>query len=81
MLQVVSCCVGSTGNVDFDPMDGVDIADLTVLVDHLFISFQPLACPGEANIDGSVTQTPDIGDLTALVDHLFISFAPTAICP
>lgn len=80
MLHVVSCCIGSTGNVDYDPADGFDIADLTVLVDHLFISFQPLSCPAEANIDGSVTQTPDIGDLTALVDHLFISFAPTAIC-
>lgn len=74
------CCIASTGNVDNSPEDGVDIGDLTVLVDHLFITFAALACDGEANIDGSISPTPDIGDLTALVDHLFIAFAPTAAC-
>ncbi len=74
----MSCCVGTRGNVDNDPLQGVDIADLTTLVDHLFISFVPLACADEGNIDG--IGGVDIGDLTALVDHLFISFTPLGGC-
>ena len=72
------CCVGFDGNTDCDPANSVDIADLTVLVDHLFISFDELCCEAEADMvaDSSV----DIADLTALVDHLFISFAPLSVC-
>lgn len=73
-------CFGSTGNVDCDQMDSVDIADLTVLVDHLFGSFAPLCLPGEGNVDGDPLGSVDVGDLTRLVDHLFISFAPLAAC-
>ncbi len=73
-----SCCVGVRGNVDCDGAQSIDIADLTVLVDHLFISFTPLCCPQEGDmvIDSSV----DIADLTFLVDHLFISFTPQPGC-
>lgn len=74
---VISCCVGTTGNVDCTGF--VDIADLTTLVDHLFISNPPLCCPGEANVDGA--GNVDIADLTFLVDHLFISNPPLPSCP
>ncbi len=72
------CCIGTTGNVDCDVLDAVDIGDLTVLVDHLFISFAPLCCMKEADIfqDKSV----DIADLTLLIDHLFITFLPLMSC-
>lgn len=77
-----SCCVGPVvGNVDCDLAQSVDIADLTVLVDHLFISFAPLCCNNEANVDGDLLVSIDIGDLTVLVDHLFISFTPLLPCP
>ncbi|MBD3258787.1 hypothetical protein GF377_10165 [candidate division GN15 bacterium] len=75
-----SCCVGTTGNVDMDPSDDVSINDLTVMVDHLFVSLAPLDCPEEANTDGEGGTTITIGDLTALVDHLFISLDPPAPC-
>lgn len=77
-LDPPSCCIGFVGNVDNDIAQSVDIADLTVLVDHLFITFSPLACEPEADIvaDASI----DIADLTALVDHLFISFTPLNGC-
>ncbi len=73
------CCVGATGNIDCDLVGSVDIADLTLLVDHLFLSFSPLCCPMEGNTDGN--PGVDIGDLTALVDNLFVSFAPLSPCP
>ena len=73
------CCAGTVGNVDCDPVESVDIGDLTVLVDHLFITFTPLCCPDEGNVD--LAPGVDIGDLTTLVDHLFISFTPLGLCP
>ena len=76
-----SCCIGSTGNVNGDPDDIVDIADLTALIDHLFINFAPVLCPEESNVNGDPAGTIDIADLTALIDHLFISFASTLPCP
>jgi len=75
-----SCCIGSTGNIDGDPADIVDIADLTFLIDYLFINFPPLVCPEEGNVDGDSIGIIDISDLTFLIDHLFINFPPTASC-
>lgn len=73
-----SCCAGATGNVDCDPGNGVDISDLTALIDHLYVTLSPLCCPEEANVDGQ--PGIDISDLTALIDYLYISFTPPAAC-
>lgn len=75
-----SCCRELTGNVDCDPGDHVDISDLSVLVDNLYVSFTPLCCKAEANVDGSVDGNIDISDLSALVDYLYVSFTPPAPC-
>lgn len=78
-LRVV-CCVGSTGNVDCDPANGVDISDLSALIDNLYISFAALCCVESANIDGDTEAGIDISDLSALIDYLYISFTPPAAC-
>ena len=72
------CCNGTAGNVDCDQFEQVDISDLSRLIDYLYVSFQPLCCIAEANIDG-VTGT-DISDLSALIDNLYISFRPIVQC-
>jgi len=72
------CCVSPTGNVDCDAVGGIDIGDLSALIDFLYISFTPLCCPAEANTDGQ--PGIDISDLSALIDYLYISFTPTAGC-
>ena len=77
-LSESACCVGFTGNIDCDSNDKIDIADLTTLIDHLFIARNPLCCPGEANIDGD--NEINIDDLTFLIDYLFIDLPPTAVC-
>jgi hypothetical protein len=78
-LPVVGCCVGDMGNVNCDPYDVVDITDLQVLVDHLFISLAPLCCEEEADLDYS--EEVDVTDLNILNDHLFISLDPLDPCP
>ncbi len=75
-----ACCVADVGNVDCDPMDGVDIGDLTALVNNLFITFVPNCCDAEANCDGDPTGNIDIGDLTGLINNLFITFTPLPGC-
>ncbi|MBI5266247.1 MAG: M28 family peptidase [candidate division Zixibacteria bacterium] len=72
------CCYHLTGNVDCDPSDGVDISDLSRLIDNLFISLEPLCCDAEANTDGQ--PGVDISDLSALIDYLFINFTVPAPC-
>ncbi|MBI5267022.1 MAG: right-handed parallel beta-helix repeat-containing protein [candidate division Zixibacteria bacterium] len=74
-----SCCIGFRGNVDCDPSGNSDISDLSRLIDYLFISFTPLCCVEEANIDG--TGSIDISDLSRLIDYLFINLYPPASCP
>ncbi|RME23711.1 MAG: hypothetical protein D6800_09500 [Candidatus Zixiibacteriota bacterium] len=60
---------------DIDNSGGnIDIADLTMLVDHLFISFNPLPIPQAADVDAN--GLVDVADLTKLIDHLFINFVP-----
>ncbi len=74
-----ACCPGpNTGNIDCDPAQGIDISDLTALIDNLYVSFAPLCCVKAANTDGQ--PGIDIGDLTALIDFLYISFTPPAAC-
>ncbi len=72
------CCIGSTGNIDCDLGNGIDISDLSTLIDYLYITFTPLCCPNEANTDGQ--PGVDIADLSALIDYLYISFTPVAGC-
>lgn len=70
------CCSGSAdgraGNVDCDPGKGVDISDLSTLIDYLFVSFTPLCCESAAdfNGDGNV----DIEDVTRCIEWLYICF-------
>lgn len=69
---------GVCGNVDGDLQGKVDIADLTLMIDHLFINFPPLTCgAASGNVDGQ--GNIDIADLTFLIDHLFINF-PELTC-
>jgi hypothetical protein len=72
------CCTGTTGNVDGDASDIVDISDLSFLVEYLFFSGQAPDCPAEADLD--ISGSTDISDLTLLVDHLF-GTANLPVCP
>ncbi len=78
------CCIGDRGNVlvvpDCDRSDQtVDIVDLQLMIDHMFLTFVPLCCEEEVDID--VSGTVDITDLQVMVDHQFLSLAPLPSCP
>lgn len=77
--NLMGVCLGLTGNVDCDQNEGIDISDLTALIDHLYISLSPLVCAAEANIDGAAGI--DISDLTALIDYLYVNYTLPTSCP
>ena len=76
------CCTCPTlGNVDGSVDCLVTMGDLTVLIDHLFISLTPLLCNQDGNVDLSEDCLVTMGDLTVLIDHLFISLIELPLCP
>ena len=75
-----NCCIGKTGNVNNDAEGDVNLTDLTVLVNNLFVTFQPLDCPAAANTNGDPDCLITLTDLTVLVNNLFVTFEPTADC-
>jgi len=75
------CCAGIRGNVNFDPEDLVNIADLTAMVAYLFGGGDPPLCMDEANVDGLGPLSPNISDLTYLVAYLFGGGPTPADCP
>lgn len=79
-LSAANCCFGMTGNVDCSPNGSVDIADLTLLIDHMFLNMSPLCCGAEANVDGDPDGRVDISDLTRMIDFLFVNFTPMTAC-
>jgi len=74
------CCIGSAGNVDNDPDDLCNIADLTALICWFFggLRCPSPECPEESDIDGDGIH--NIADLTYLVAYLFGGGDPPAAC-
>ena len=79
------CCTGIVGDANFDGAYEPTIGDISILVDHLFLSGAPLACYEEADVNqsGGIDPTAEditIADISVLVDHLFISGVPLPAC-
>jgi C1A family cysteine protease/PKD repeat protein len=65
-----SCCVPPTrGNVNNDPSDALNIADLTYLVAYLFSGGAQPLCMDEADMNGD--GDVNIADITCVVGYLF----------
>ena len=73
-----SCCVGETGDVNSD--GNRTLTDLTQLVNFLFVTFVPPACPAAANTNGDAACAITLTDLTRLVNRLFVTFVACEPC-
>jgi hypothetical protein len=63
---------------DIDGSGGIDVADLTYIVDYLFRGGPTPPCDEEADPDGS--GGTDVADLTYIVDYLFRGGPPPLPC-
>ena len=70
-----SSCCDLAG--DFNNSGGLDISDLTAIVDYMFDGGPPADCPDEADMNASCTF--DISDLTYYVDYMF-NAGPVPVC-
>ena len=78
------CCTynteGMTGNTDCDLEERRNLADITRLIDNIYISKQSLCCLASGNVDGDAGNAIDIADITRLIDHVYLSKSETDIC-
>lgn len=73
-----ACCEPPTvGNINCAGI--IDIGDVTVMIQNLFITLANPCCLEEADID--MSGVVDIGDLTSLIASLFITLLPLPACP
>jgi hypothetical protein len=72
-----ACCCLARGNTDSD--GGINVADLTYLVDFLFFGGDTPPCPEEGNIDadGGI----NVADVTYLVEYIFFGGSAPPPCP
>jgi hypothetical protein len=80
-----ACCCGQltggkTGNVNCDPEGGRNLADITLLIDHVYGDRLPLCCPTNGNVDGDPFGKINLADITRLIDHVYVSKSETDPC-
>lgn len=80
-----ACCCGYftsgfTGNTNCDSEGKRNLADLTTLIDFVYLSKLPLCCPNSGNIDGSVDGKINLADIVRLIDHSYLGKLETAPC-
>ena len=76
-----SCCHGFTGNTNCDADEKRNLSDITKLIDHVYLTRQPLCCYESGNTNGDPEGKINLSDITRLIDHVYISKQPTAPCP
>jgi hypothetical protein len=57
------------------------LADITRLIDRVYLSKAPLCCELNGNVDGDPEGDMSLSDITLLIDHIYLSKQPTALCP
>jgi len=75
------CCLGRVGDVNYNGADEPTVADISALVDHLFMSGAALRCTTEADVNQSGGSNPEPGpngdvtvaDISILIDYLFLT--------
>lgn len=80
-LDLKVCCVGLTGNIDCDPEGKANLADVTMLIDKVYITKPELCCEAAGNTDGDPEGKINLADISRLIDHIYVSKADTAPCP
>lgn len=83
-IIVGRCCgeftEGYSGNVNCGTDGKRNLADITRLIDHVYISKTSLCCPSSGNTDGDFQFKVNLADISRLIDHVYLSKTETAPC-
>lgn len=83
-FEKFSCCGAFTngypGNTNCSIDGKRNLADITKLIDRVYISKLPLCCDEEGNVNASTDLKINLADITKLIDHVYISKAQTPPC-
>ena len=71
-FTVRRCCQGVRGDVNDDGQE-CTIGDISLLIDHLYLTLSPLDCIDEANMNADSEGEISIGDISLGIDHLYIT--------
>ncbi len=61
---------------DLNGDEKITLSDVTILIDHVYISKDPLDIPRAGNVNGSLDLKVTLSDITMLIDHVYISKDP-----
>jgi len=82
--ESIDCCglytSGYTGNTDCLPDGKRNIADITRVIDRVYLTKTPLCCEENGNTDGDIDGKMNIADITRLIDNIYLSKEETAAC-
>jgi hypothetical protein len=71
---------GYPGNTDCDTLGKRNLADITKLIDRVYISKAALCCEDNGNVDGDTLKKLNLADITKLIDLVYISKAEVNPC-
>ena len=75
------CCIGIRGNANNDPLENINISDITYLVAYCFGGGVAPACIDEGNANGDELNNINISDITYLVAYCFGGGEAPPACP
>jgi len=64
---------GYTGNADCSDDGKRNLADITRLIDRVYVTKEILCCEENGDTDGDVDAKINLGDITRLIDHVYVS--------
>jgi hypothetical protein len=83
-IMSTSCCGqytdGQTGNTNCDTDGKRNLADITRLIDRVYVSQAPFCCEQNGNTSGDPGGLINLADITRLTDYVYVSQADTAPC-
>lgn len=71
---------GFTGNTNCSNDGKRNLADVSILVDHVFLSKAPLCCHENGNVEGDPEGKHNLADVVRLIDNIFLTKAETEPC-
>lgn len=72
---------GLTGNTDCDVDGKRNLADITRLIDRVYVSRDWLCCEANGNVSGDAEGKLNLTDITVLIDFVYLTHTETAACP